>query len=81
DPFVRCRYCDPDGLGVADRRREWERKRDDPLVRPYAELAEPSPEPPPDPGAGAGSSSGTGATGTSGRASGANPSTIAVVPA
>jgi RecB family exonuclease len=25
-PFVRCRYCDPDGLGTADRWREWERK-------------------------------------------------------
>ena len=42
DPWVRCRYCDPDGLGVTDRRREWERKRRDPLVAPYAELAEPS---------------------------------------
>jgi RecB family exonuclease len=43
DPYVRCRYCDPDGLGVAERRREWDRKRDDPLVRPYADLAEPPP--------------------------------------
>lgn len=42
DPYVRCRYCDPDGLGVAERRREWERKRHDPLVRSYAELAEPT---------------------------------------
>ncbi|MGH9209950.1 MAG: PD-(D/E)XK nuclease family protein [Acidimicrobiales bacterium] len=41
DPFVRCPYCDPDGLGVTDRRRAWERKRDDPAVAPYAELAEP----------------------------------------
>jgi RecB family exonuclease len=40
DPYVRCRYCDPDGLGVTDRRREWERKRDDPAVAPYAQLAE-----------------------------------------
>jgi ATP-dependent helicase/nuclease subunit B len=40
DPYVRCRYCDPDGLGVTDRRREWERKRDDPAVAPYARLAE-----------------------------------------
>jgi ATP-dependent helicase/nuclease subunit B len=45
DPFVRCRFCDPDGLGVTDRRREWERKRDDPAVAPYAELAEPRPTP------------------------------------
>lgn len=42
DPWVRCRYCDPDGLGVTDRRREWERKRRDPLLASYAELAEPS---------------------------------------
>jgi RecB family exonuclease len=47
DPYVRCRYCDPDGLGVTERRREWDRKRDDPLVHPYAELAEPTPEPAP----------------------------------
>ncbi|HEV7759538.1 MAG TPA: PD-(D/E)XK nuclease family protein [Acidimicrobiales bacterium] len=40
DPYIRCRYCDPDGLGVTDRRREWERKRDDPAVAPYARLAE-----------------------------------------
>lgn len=42
DPFIRCRYCDPDGLGVTDRRREWERKRLDPAVAAYAELAEPA---------------------------------------
>jgi RecB family exonuclease len=40
DPYVRCRYCDPDGLGVTDRRREWERKRHDPAVADYARLAE-----------------------------------------
>ena len=40
-PFVPCPYCDPDGMGVADLRREWERKRDDPAVAPYAQLAEP----------------------------------------
>lgn len=40
-PFVNCRYCDPDGLGVADLRRDWERKRRDPAVAPYADLAEP----------------------------------------
>ena len=42
DPWVRCRYCDPDGLGVTDRRREWDRKRRDPLLVAYAALAEPS---------------------------------------
>jgi hypothetical protein len=28
-------------LGVADLRRDWERKRDDPAVAAYARLAEP----------------------------------------
>jgi hypothetical protein len=45
-PFVLCRYCDPDGMGVADLRRDWERKRDDPVVAPYADLAEPRDEVP-----------------------------------
>ena len=40
-PWGRCPWCDPDGLGVSDLRRAWERKRHDPAVRPYAELAEP----------------------------------------
>ncbi|MCB0992322.1 MAG: PD-(D/E)XK nuclease family protein, partial [Acidimicrobiales bacterium] len=39
--FVSCDYCDPDHLGSGARRREWERKRTDPLLRPYRELAEP----------------------------------------
>ena len=42
DPWVRCRYCDPDGLGVTELRRAWERKRQDPALVAYAELAEPS---------------------------------------
>jgi RecB family exonuclease len=29
-PWVQCRYCDPDGMGTADRWREWERKYDAP---------------------------------------------------
>jgi ATP-dependent helicase/nuclease subunit B len=29
-PFVPCDYCDPDGMGTADRWREWERKYDAP---------------------------------------------------
>jgi ATP-dependent helicase/nuclease subunit B len=45
DPFVRCPYCDPDGLGVTDLRRAWERKRHDPAVAHYAELAEPAAAP------------------------------------
>ncbi len=40
-PWVVCPYCDPDGLGVADLRREWERKRDDPALAAYTDLAEP----------------------------------------
>jgi ATP-dependent helicase/nuclease subunit B len=40
-PWVTCPYCDPDGLGVADLRREWERKRNHPAIAAYAEMAEP----------------------------------------
>jgi ATP-dependent helicase/nuclease subunit B len=40
-PWVTCPYCDPDGLGVADLRREWERKRNDPAISAYAGMAEP----------------------------------------
>jgi RecB family exonuclease len=36
-----CRACDPDRLGVADLRRAWDRKRADPALAPYADLAEP----------------------------------------
>jgi RecB family exonuclease len=42
-PWVVCSYCDPDGLGVAELRRAWERKRDDPAVAAYAALAEGDP--------------------------------------
>jgi ATP-dependent helicase/nuclease subunit B len=36
-PFIRCRYCDPDGLGTVDRWREWERKQAAPeLAARYA---------------------------------------------
>ncbi|MPY91936.1 MAG: hypothetical protein GEV08_02395, partial [Acidimicrobiia bacterium] len=40
-PFKECEYCDVDGLGVTDLRKAWERKRSDPALVPYAELAEP----------------------------------------
>ena len=40
-PWVECAACDPDGLGVTELRRAWERKRADPALAPYAELAEP----------------------------------------
>jgi ATP-dependent helicase/nuclease subunit B len=39
-PWVVCPYCDPDGMGVAELRRQWERKREDPAVAAYAALAE-----------------------------------------
>ena len=39
--FVDCHYCNPDGLGSGDRRREWERKRTDPALHDYAAFAEP----------------------------------------
>jgi ATP-dependent helicase/nuclease subunit B len=42
-PWVVCSYCDPDGMGVAELRRAWERKRDDPAVAAYAALAEGEP--------------------------------------
>ncbi len=37
-PFVSCRYCDPDGMGTADRYREWLRKRRDPRLIAYLTL-------------------------------------------
>jgi ATP-dependent helicase/nuclease subunit B len=40
-PWVECEACEPDGLGVTELRRAWERKRDDPALAPYAQLAEP----------------------------------------
>jgi ATP-dependent helicase/nuclease subunit B len=39
--FVTCLACDPDALGVSELRARWERKRADPLLARYADLAEP----------------------------------------
>jgi RecB family exonuclease len=39
-PFIECASCDPDGLGVTELRRAWERKRADAAVRGYSEFAE-----------------------------------------
>ncbi|MFT7649902.1 MAG: ATP-dependent helicase/nuclease subunit B [Candidatus Poriferisodalaceae bacterium] len=39
--YVSCEYCDPDGLGTRDLRTNWMRKRLDPAVIVYTELAEP----------------------------------------
>ena len=39
--WVQCPYCDPDGLGAADRRARWEAKRSDPALAGYLALVEP----------------------------------------
>ena len=39
--FLACPYCDPDGLGVVDLRRAWERKRHDPGLAGFVRLVEP----------------------------------------
>jgi ATP-dependent helicase/nuclease subunit B len=41
-PWVVCPYCDPDGMGVAELRRQWDRERADPTIEPYATLVEPA---------------------------------------
>lgn len=38
---VDCHYCDPDGLGVIELRKAWDRKRADPLLATYADIVEP----------------------------------------
>jgi hypothetical protein len=37
-PYVECPFCDPDGLGPGERRRDWERKRAAPELAPLLEL-------------------------------------------
>jgi ATP-dependent helicase/nuclease subunit B len=39
--WVECWSCTPDGLSSAQLRSDWERKRDDPSLAPYAYLCEP----------------------------------------
>jgi hypothetical protein len=39
--YIDCHTCDPDGLGTAELRKQWERKRADPALATYAQLAEP----------------------------------------
>jgi hypothetical protein len=39
--YVECWYCSPDGLSTAEARRDWERKRSDPRLARYLQLAEP----------------------------------------
>jgi hypothetical protein len=38
---IDCHVCNPDGLGTAELRKQWERKRHDPALAAYAALAEP----------------------------------------
>jgi ATP-dependent helicase/nuclease subunit B len=40
-PWVECWFCDPDNLGVTELRRHWDRKRMDPALALFADLAEP----------------------------------------
>ncbi len=40
-PFIECPFCDPDGFGVVDLRRAWERKSRDPDLAVFAELVAP----------------------------------------
>jgi ATP-dependent helicase/nuclease subunit B len=40
--WIDCHACNPDGLGTAELRKQWDRKRFDPALAAYAELAEPS---------------------------------------
>jgi ATP-dependent helicase/nuclease subunit B len=39
--YIPCRYCDPDGLGAAEHRGRWQRKRNDPRLAAYRALVEP----------------------------------------
>ena len=39
--WVQCKYCNPDGIGHADVRRRWERKRTEPVLRDLVTLIEP----------------------------------------
>ena len=41
DLWIKCPYCNTDGLGEADLQRAWERKRSDPAMSPYTNLADP----------------------------------------
>ncbi len=40
--FVACEYCDPDGLGVAEAERRFQRKSSDPALADYVALARPA---------------------------------------
>ena len=39
--WTQCEYCNPDGIGHAENRERWERKRHDPVLRDLVMLIEP----------------------------------------
>jgi len=39
--WTQCEYCNPDGIGHADNRERWERKRHDPVMHELVMLVEP----------------------------------------
>ena len=41
--YVGCHYCEPDGLGTAERWAEWERKHHDPRLAPWFGVDEATP--------------------------------------
>jgi hypothetical protein len=47
-PWVECAFCDPDGMGVAEERRQFERKQADPAMATFVKLAQPLEEPAPE---------------------------------
>ena len=49
-PWIECPFCDPDGMGVAELRRQFERKQDDPAMATFVKLAHPLLEPVPEDG-------------------------------
>ena len=42
--WVTCPYCNPDGLGHAERRERWERQRHDPALSMLVGLVDPQTE-------------------------------------
>ena len=39
--YIACRYCDPDGLGAAEHRQRWARKRNDSRLADFLAVVEP----------------------------------------
>ncbi len=38
-PWVDCHFCEPDGLGLSHQHSDWQRKLEDPELRPYLEIS------------------------------------------